>query len=94
MGVCACMCVLDGEGSMMVAIASTVLVVIWMTVCLTGYSDHLTGLCEPLSPPYRCHTVLKGQHDHWQYPTTGLQNTHNSETQYSAVKTYQFLYEH
>ena len=49
MGVCACMCVLDGEGSMMVATASTVLVVIWMTVCLTGYSDHLTGYSDNLT---------------------------------------------
>ena len=26
---------------------------------LTGYSDCLTGFCEPLSPPYRCHASLK-----------------------------------
>ena len=55
----ACMCVLDGEGSMRVAIASTALVVAWMAVHLTGYSDHLTGLSETLSPPYRCHTGFK-----------------------------------
>ena len=32
----------------------------------TGYSDYLTGCCEPLSPPYRCHTSLKNVYcDHW-----------------------------
>ena len=25
---------------------------------LTSYSDCLTGFCRPLSPPYKCHTVL------------------------------------
>ena len=52
---CVCVCVLDGEGSRMVvsrtlAVAWTT--VAWTTVYLTGYSDYLTGLWEPLSPPY------------------------------------------
>ena len=51
------MCVLDGEGSWVFA-ASTALVVVWMAVHLTGYSDFLDGFCEPLSPPFWCHTGL------------------------------------
>ena len=41
--VCVCVCVC----------ASTILIVVWTA------SDDLTGFHEPLSPPYRCHTVLK-----------------------------------
>ena len=26
---------------------------------LTSYSDYLTGFCEPVLPPYRCHTGLE-----------------------------------
>ena len=55
--VCVCVCVL-GRGLSWV-FASTVLVVLWITVCLTSYSDYLTSFCEPLLPPYRCHTSLK-----------------------------------
>ena len=35
------------------------LVVVQMTVYLTGYSNCLTGFREPLSLPYRCYTALK-----------------------------------
>ena len=44
-----------------------VLVVVWMAVCLTGYSDYLTGFREPLSTSYICHTGLKTVYgNHWQ----------------------------
>ena len=39
--------------------ASTVLVVVWKAVCLTGYSDYLTSFCESLSPPYGHDSGLK-----------------------------------
>ena len=55
--VCVCVCVLDGEGSRVVAGAA--LVVVWTAVYLTSYSVCLTGFQEPLSPPYTCHTGLK-----------------------------------
>ena len=55
--VCVCVCVL-GRGLSWV-FASTVLVVLWITVCLTSYSDYLTSFCESLLPPCRCHTGLK-----------------------------------
>ena len=43
------------------------IVVVWMAVCLTSYSDYLTGFREPLSASYICHTGLKTVcHDHWQ----------------------------
>ena len=35
------------------------IVVVWTAVCLTGYSDYLTGFHEPLSASYICHTGLK-----------------------------------
>ena len=40
-----------GEGSRM--FASIALVLLWMAVYLTSYSDCLTSFCEPLSLPYR-----------------------------------------
>ena len=47
-----CVCVLDRQGSVLVA--STALVVVWMAVCSYSYSysDNLTSLRESLSPPY------------------------------------------
>ena len=43
-----------------------IIVVVWTAVCLTGYSDYLTGFCEPLSASYICHTGLKTvYHKHW-----------------------------
>ena len=35
------------------------IVVVWTAVCLTGYSDYLTGFHEALSTSYICHTGLK-----------------------------------
>ena len=35
------------------------IVVVWTAVCVTSYSDYLTGFREPLSRTYRCHTGLK-----------------------------------
>ena len=43
------------------------IVVVWTAVCLTGYSDHLTGFHEPLSTSYICRTVLKTvYHNQWK----------------------------
>ena len=43
------------------------IVVVWTAVCLTGYSDYLTGFHEPLSTSYICRTGLKTvYHNHWQ----------------------------
>ena len=39
--------------------ASTTLVVVWIAMYLTGYSEYLNALREPHSPSYRCHTVWK-----------------------------------
>ena len=55
--VCACMHALGEEGSWM--FACTALVVAWMVMYLTSYSDYLTGFNEPLLPPYKCHAGLK-----------------------------------
>ena len=60
--VCVCLCVcavcvLDREGNMM--LASRALVVVQTAVDQTLYSNCPTGCCEPLSPPYKCHTGLK-----------------------------------
>ena len=57
--VCVCVCVLDGQGGRVFASTAVVLVVVWMTMYLTSYMDCQTGLCGPLSPPYRCHTGLE-----------------------------------
>ena len=60
MCVCVCACALDEEGSL--AFASKALVVVWTAmpyIYLTGYSDYLTGFCEPLLSPFRCHTAVK-----------------------------------
>ena len=41
-------------------------IVVWTAVCLTGYSDYLTGFREPLSASYICHTGLKTVYrNHW-----------------------------
>ena len=42
-----------------VVLYNTYIVVVWMAMCLTGYSDYLTGFHEPLSASYICHTGLK-----------------------------------
>ena len=42
-----------------VVLHNTYIVVVWMAVCLSSYSDHLSGFHEPLSTPYICHTGLK-----------------------------------
>ena len=57
--VCVCMhmCVLAREWNWV--LASIALVVVSMSVWLTGYSDYLTSLYQPLSAPYSCHTGLK-----------------------------------
>ena len=57
--VCASVCVhgLGREGSWV--FASTALVVVWMAMYLTRYSEYLTGFHEPLCLPYGCHTDLK-----------------------------------
>ena len=51
--VCACMCVyvcvLGGEWNRV--FASTALVVVWMAMYLTSYSDYVTGFHTPPSPP-------------------------------------------
>ena len=61
MCVCVCACVpvhvLDTEGSRVVA--RRALVVVETAVYVTGFSDCQIGFCEPLLPPYRCHTGLK-----------------------------------
>ena len=57
MCVCVRECVLDREGSWVVA--STALAVAWMAMYLTSYSDYLTDFCEQLSPPYKCGTGLE-----------------------------------
>ena len=59
MHVCVCVyvCVLGGEWNRV--FASTALVVVWMAMYLTSYSDYLTGFHEPLCLPYGCHTDLK-----------------------------------
>ena len=51
------MCVLEGEGNRV--FAGRALVVVSIDGSISGYSDCLTGFCEPLSPPCRCHTGLK-----------------------------------
>ena len=50
----ACMRVLQGKGSRVVA--SRVLAVVQTASHLTSYSDCLTSFREPLSPPYRHHS--------------------------------------
>ena len=51
MGVYVYVRVLDGEGSW--AFACTALVVlVWMAVFLTSYSDYLTSFRKPLLAPY------------------------------------------
>ena len=57
--VCVCVCVLGREGSWVFAGTALVLVVVWMAMCLTSYTDYLTGFHEPFLPPYRCHTSFK-----------------------------------
>ena len=47
---CVCVCVLGGEWNWV--FTSTALVVVWMAMYLTSYTDCLTGFHEPLSPPY------------------------------------------
>ena len=43
------------------------MVVVWTAVCLTSYSDYLTGSHERLSTSYICHTRLKTVYrNHWQ----------------------------
>ena len=62
-----CMCVLDRERSLV--FSSAALVVIQTAMYLTSYTynDYLTGLHEPLSPPYRCHASSKNvQLKHWE----------------------------
>ena len=54
---CVCVRVLDGEGRWV--FASTAVEVVWMAGHLTSYSDYLTGFCEPLLPPYRCHQFVE-----------------------------------
>ena len=39
--------------------SSTAVEAVWMAVHLTSYSDYLTGFCEPLLPPYRCHQFVE-----------------------------------
>ena len=42
------------------------IVVVWTAVCLTHYSNYLTGFREPLSTTDICHTGLKTvYHNHW-----------------------------
>ena len=53
-----CVCVSGRERSWVFA-STALVVVVWTTMYLNGYSDWLTGFCEPLSPPYRYHTSLK-----------------------------------
>ena len=51
MHVCVCVyvCVLGGEWNRV--FASTALVVVWMAMYLTSYSDYVTGFHTPPSPP-------------------------------------------
>ena len=51
-----CACVLDREGSWVVA--STAPEAVWTAVHLTGCSNDLTGFHEPLLQPHRCHIGL------------------------------------
>ena len=51
--VCVCVCVLDREWNW--AFPHIGLVLVSMTVWLTGHCDYLTVFQEPLSAPYRCH---------------------------------------
>ena len=52
-----CVCVLDGEGSSV--FGSRAQTAVQTAVYLPGYIGYLTCFCEPLSPPYTCHTSLK-----------------------------------
>ena len=52
-----CVCILDRKGSRV--FASRALVVVYMTVRPTSYSDCPIGFHELLLPPYRCYTSLK-----------------------------------
>ena len=57
-------CMLDREGRTSCVSSTAVyiyiyIVVVWTAVHLTGYSDYLTGVREPLSTSYICHTGLK-----------------------------------
>ena len=49
--VCVCVCVC-AHICMVVASTALVVLVIWTAMYQTSYSDYLTGLPEPLSPPY------------------------------------------
>ena len=43
-----------------------ILVVVWTAMCLTSYSDYLTGFREALSTSYICCTGLKTvNRNHW-----------------------------
>ena len=51
--------VLDREGSQVVFDSS-------ISGCVSDQLQSLTGFCQPLSPPYRCHSSLKNTwFDHW-----------------------------
>ena len=57
--VCACMYVFSIRGRELQWVpVNTDLAVIWTAVYLTGYSDHMTGIREQFSPPYRGHIGL------------------------------------
>ena len=59
-----CLSVLDGQWNWV--IASIALAVVLMTAWLTGYSDYLTNIQEPLSAPNGCHTGFTGVTlSHW-----------------------------
>ena len=60
-----CVCVLlDKEWNWM--FFSIALVLVSLTMWLTGYRDYLTSFYEPLPAPYECHTSVKTmQHHHW-----------------------------
>ena len=51
MCVCICVCVVDRERSWVFAVsANQVVLVVWIALYMAGYSDYLTGFCEPLLP--------------------------------------------
>ena len=59
MHVCVCVCSRLGRELSVLLVQLQQQSIDGRVLCLTGYSDYLTGVREPLSLPYRCHTSFK-----------------------------------